>query len=156
MSNKILVDSSLLVEYRKGNHLEILNAMLAEGTCELLISQVVVSEYLFHHLAIVGGKSPRTIKENGDIFPVFEQRKPLPFLELFTWLPDDAAMLHPAVALMAKYNLLPNDALILALCKHHNIPAIASFDPDFIMPCRGEGIRLLQTVVDFESFLAVV
>lgn len=156
MSNKLLVDSSLLVEYRKGNHLEVLDAMLAEPACELFISQTVVSEYLFHHLAIVGGKSPRTIKENGAIFSVIEQRNPVLFLDLFIWLPDDAAMLHPAVDLMAKYNLLPNDALILALCKHHDIPAIASFDPDFVIPCQGEGIHLLQTVGDFEGLLKEV
>lgn len=53
---------------------------------------------------------------------------------------------------MSKYNLLPNDALLLAACKTHGIPAFASFDPDFIAPCRGEGIRLLQTPADFQLF----
>mgnify|MGYP001297363587 CR=1 FL=1 len=61
-------------------------------------------------------------------------------------------MLQPAVIFMSKYNLLPNDALILAACKTYNIPALASFDPDFIAPCRGEGIHLLQTPADFEVF----
>jgi hypothetical protein len=31
-------------------------------------------------------------------------------------------------------------------------PALASFDPDFNDPCRGEDIRLLQTPGDFEVF----
>jgi len=32
---------------------------------------------------------------------------------------------------MEKYHLLPNDALIAAICKHHGIKKIATFDPDF-------------------------
>jgi len=81
-------------------------------------------------------------------------RPPLPFLHLFTWLPDDASMLPVAITFMAKYNLLPNDALILAACKLHGVRALASFDPDFNAPCQGEGILLLQTASDFEGFRA--
>lgn len=47
---------------------------------------------------------------------------------------------------------MPNDALILATCKHHGIPALASFDPDFVAPCEAEGIALLRSVADFEAF----
>ena len=36
-----------------------------------------------------------------------------------------------ASSLASKYNLLPNDALIAATCKHHSITKIATFDPDF-------------------------
>ena len=35
------------------------------------------------------------------------------------------------ILLMREYNLLPNDALIAATCKHHGIRKIATFDPDF-------------------------
>ncbi|MGB7532449.1 MAG: PIN domain-containing protein [Halobacteriota archaeon] len=35
------------------------------------------------------------------------------------------------ILLMREYNLLPNDALIAATCKHHGIRIIATFDPDF-------------------------
>ena len=31
----------------------------------------------------------------------------------------------------SKYKLLPNDALIVATCKHYGINKIATFDPDF-------------------------
>ncbi|MBK9015489.1 MAG: PIN domain-containing protein [Saprospiraceae bacterium] len=77
---------------------------------------------------------------------------PLPFICLFSWLSDDASMLQTTVDFMSKYNLFPNDALILAACKLHGIKALASFDPDFNAPCQGEGIRLLQTSDDFEVF----
>lgn len=152
MNSKIFVDSSVLVEYRKGNRLPLLNALLADVESTLFISQAVVSEYLFHHLAIVGGKSPLAIKAGKQVPEMLTLRDPIPFLELFTWLPDDAALLRSAVQFMATYNLLPNDALILAACRHHGIPAIASFDPDFIIPCEEEGIHLLRSVADFETF----
>ncbi|MEA2075966.1 MAG: type II toxin-antitoxin system VapC family toxin [Euryarchaeota archaeon] len=35
------------------------------------------------------------------------------------------------LVIMTNYNLLPNDALIAATCKHHGIKKIATFDPDF-------------------------
>lgn len=50
---------------------------------------------------------------------------------------------------MQKYNLLPNDALILATCKIHQIPQVASFDTkDFEKACKGEGIKLIQSIDD--------
>ena len=45
---------------------------------------------------------------------------------------------------MSKYNLLPNDAIILATCKLHGITQLASHDTDFIDPCKAEGIELLK------------
>lgn len=33
--------------------------------------------------------------------------------------------------IMEKYKLLPNDALIVATCKHYGIKKIATFDEDF-------------------------
>lgn len=44
---------------------------------------------------------------------------------------------------MSKYNLIPNDAIILATCISNNIEQLASYDSDFIIPCREEGIVLL-------------
>ena len=152
MSNSIFVDSSLPVEYIKGAKRDLMDALLNDKSVRLCISQTVVSEYLYYHLAEYGQKSPRTLKENGSIPRILNSMEPLPFLALFTWLPDDASMLQLAVDFMGKYNLLPNDALILAACKLHGIPALASFDPDFNAPSQGEGIRLLQTAADFEAF----
>jgi len=33
--------------------------------------------------------------------------------------------------ILEKYNLLPNDSLIAATCKHYGIKKIATFDEDF-------------------------
>lgn len=83
---------------------------------------------------------------------ILQQDDPTSFLSLFTYLPDSPALLPLTIQFMSNYNLLPNDALILAACKYHGVPALASFDPDFSAACRGEGIQLVQSVADFQIF----
>ena len=41
--------------------------------------------------------------------------------------PDASALLE----IMIRYKLLPNDALIVATCKHYGVEKIATFDEDF-------------------------
>lgn len=50
--------------------------------------------------------------------------------------------------LMQRYNLLSNDALIIATAKLHSIGAIASFDADFLPVCEGERIQLIREITD--------
>ncbi|MBK8490489.1 MAG: PIN domain-containing protein [Saprospirales bacterium] len=59
---------------------------------------------------------------------------------------DSPGLIKLAVEFMEKYNLLPNDALILGNAKSHQVGAIASFDPDFTQPCQKEGIKLFDNV----------
>jgi len=40
-------------------------------------------------------------------------------------------ILHLSKRFSFDYKLLPDDALIVATCKHHGIRKIATFDPDF-------------------------
>lgn len=42
--------------------------------------------------------------------------------------PEDIKMI---LDIIARYNLLPNDAIIAATCLHHGIKSIATFDSDF-------------------------
>jgi predicted nucleic acid-binding protein len=156
MNNSIFVDSSLLVEYLKNSQADFLEVLRNEPSIQLFINQTVVSEYLFYHLGTLGQKSPRTLKESGAISSVLRVFDPQPFLSLFSYLPDSPAILPLTVRFMSSYNLLPNDALILAACKSNGISALASFDPDFSTACQRESIRLLQSVADFQSFRASV
>lgn len=154
MSNRIVLDSSVLIEYRKGAKLELLEALVALPDVELCICQVIASEYLFHHLAIFGEKSPRTLKENNAIGNLFSLNPPMPFLEDFIWLEDNPGVLAMAVKLMEHYNLLPNDAFILSICKLHGVNALTSYDvQDFEAPCRAEGIDLIQNVEGLINFM---
>ncbi len=45
-----------------------------------------------------------------------------------------------------KYNLRPNDALILATCKFYNIDVLLSLDIDFEKPCQQENINFVNKV----------
>ncbi len=51
-----------------------------------------------------------------------------------------------AIDYMKNYNLKPNDALILATCKHYGIPYLISLDEDFKTACEREGIVLIDDV----------
>lgn len=153
MSNKVFLDSSILIEYRKGVKTELLDLLLDKANLRLFISQTVASEYLFYLLAIFGGKAPLTLKVNQEIGLTLQKAQPDSLVEKIQWLPDNDSLFPTAVQLMSQHNLLPNDALILALCKLHDITVIASYDPDFMEPCRHLNITLLQSKNDFEAFI---
>jgi uncharacterized protein len=53
-----------------------------------------------------------------------------------------------SIDFMKIYNLLPNDALILATCKLENITILATYDTDFTKACLEEGIKLISKVED--------
>jgi predicted nucleic acid-binding protein len=89
------------------------------------------------------------LKEKKIIPTILQQNNPIILLELFTYLTDSQAIVGTYLDLMQKYNLLPNDALILATCKTHQIQQIASFDStDFEKACLGENIKLVQRIED--------
>ena len=52
-----------------------------------------------------------------------------------------------------KYNLKPNDALILATCKYYRIRYLISIDTDFPEPCEKEGIILINSVEKLKGIL---
>jgi predicted nucleic acid-binding protein len=64
-------------------------------------------------------------------------------LEEFIFIEANSSITSVAPLLMSKYNLLSNDAIILATCKIHNITQLASHDKDFKTACESEGITLL-------------
>lgn len=85
-------------------------------------------------------------QDGNEIGEFIQLGKPALFLSQFNWLVDDAGLFFSAIDLMGKYNLLPNDALILGNCISHQIKAIASYDPDFVIPCKTEGITLINNI----------
>lgn len=154
MSSKaIFVDSSILIEYYKNAQTELLDSLLDAKHVQVCISQIVVSEYLFHCLGIDGGKSPISVKHSGTISIVLTHGNHTVFLRQFSYLQDGDLLIERVPILMSQYNLLPNDALILALCQLHQIQAVASYDSDFKNACTGLNITLLQNVSDFEVFI---
>lgn len=52
-----------------------------------------------------------------------------------------------------QFNLLPNDALILATCKFYDLKYLASFDSDFDEPCSILGIRIFNDETDLKDYI---
>ena len=148
MSSKIILDSSVLIEYAKNSRPELFEALLIQEKLNLCYGLPIVSEYLFHYLAIAGNKSPLTLKMNNQIGNILSVGHPMDIFRPLSFLSDSVEMVEEAFYLMQQYNLLSNDALILALCKQHDVKYLASFDADFVTACVGEGIRLVQSAKD--------
>jgi predicted nucleic acid-binding protein len=144
MANNIMIDSSLLVEFIKGNKKQLLIELLFNSESECFINETVVSEFLFYFIAIGGGRSPRATQSAEEINTIFARSREYRLIERFSFLPSNANLSVEVPMLMAKYNLLPSDAIILATCKIHGITRLASHDSDFIIPCQEEGITLLS------------
>lgn len=148
MSNKIFIDSSLLVEYTKGNQTELLEHLTGlPENFTLCLNDIVLSEHTFYFLAHKGGKAPYTLKRNESIGYILKSHnihKLLPLFEVIT-----SPKVYPLyLELMQQYNLLPNDALILATCILNDIQLLASFDTDFTEACQNEGVRLIAHLSD--------
>jgi len=146
-TNDLFLDSSILVEYERGKKLELLDCLGQHGQYRLFINETVLSEYTFHLLAFHGEKSPLTLKVTRKVPVLLQQVNPLPFLGQFTVLSNGNELIPEYLRLMQQYNLLPNDALILATCRLHGLTQLASHDlTDFGPACAGEGIQLVSEV----------
>ena len=129
--SRIFLDSSILVESLKGNGSTVkIMEILGKKEVLLAINPIVFSEvtYLFMKYA---GKS--RMKE------LFSMLNSLAMLEV------NAETVLIAEELMLDYNLLPNDALILATCKYYGIKYLASLDSDFERVCELEKITLVNS-----------
>ena len=144
---KVFIDSSLLVEYEKQTKTDLLDALL-DSEHLLFINPIVVSEYLYQLLGILGGRSPMAICESKKIAATLEPHDTASFLSGFQVLPIPDAAVEECIAMMCKHNLLPNDAIILTSCKLQNVAVLASHDSDFKNACQAEGIRLISSVSD--------
>lgn len=145
--SSLFLDSSILIEYERGNKTDLLDYLGRSGTHRLFVSETVLSEYTFHLLAFWGQKAPLTLKMSRQIPVLLQQAAPVPLLSQFIVLPNGNEIIPEYLRLMQQYNLLPNDALILATCRLHGIHYLASHDTtDFGPACAGEGIRLVSGV----------
>ncbi|NEU65810.1 type II toxin-antitoxin system VapC family toxin [Spirosoma agri] len=148
MSSKLFLDSSILVEWAKKTQTSLFDHLANSDKYELCINHTILSEFTYYWLAIGGGKAPVTLKRDGAIPSVLKLYNPISLLKKVTWLTTDQAIIPLYLKLMEDYNLLPNDALILATCKLNSVNQLASYDADFEAACIGEGIQLIRQVSD--------
>lgn len=104
MSNKIFLDSSILVESTKGTKTELYDYLVSRNDYEKCISQIVVSEYTFYLLIIEGGKAPVTLKRDGMIPTIIGQHNPANFLTKLTFLEPGPAVILLYLRYMEQYN----------------------------------------------------
>ncbi len=135
---EFFVDSSIIIETLKGNEkaVNIFNILEKIDKLDLFINQTVVSESVFQ----LTYKRKFLIDEIKEIF------------DNFYFLRDNESIIELAFYLMNRYNLKPNDALILATCKQYNISYLISLDSDFKEPCKKEGIILIDSVEKLKGF----
>ena len=103
-------------------------------------------------MAIEANTSPLTAKVKGEVAKIIASKNPEEFITEFSMIDGNESTPAMAANFMGNYNLLPNDALILSVWKLHQIPALASYDPDFEDACRGGNIVLLKNIQDFIRF----
>ena len=121
---KVFVDSSVLIEFENGRNQELLTKLLEKPALNLCLNSVVASEYFYKLLGILAGKSPMSVCESGKIDEVLSEHDTQLFLTYFTLLDTPKEAIVLSLSFMRTYNLLPNDALILATCKLQNISVL--------------------------------
>jgi len=147
---KYIVDSSILIEYLKGNDeaKEIIELLRARGAIPFL-NAVVFSEVTFIFLKYMSGKDYRAIKGNTSLLKSLgpHVRRLHDFMRAsFRELSIASPITDTSLDFIQKYALLPNDALILSTCKFYEIDSLLSFDSDFTVPCKAEDVRLVNSV----------
>ena len=89
------------------------------------------SEVLFVYIKAKTGKKSYELKKRPEIVKSVELDDIVELLRRYRTLDVGEAVEREAKKLITKYGLLPNDAIIAAICKHYGIKKIASLDPDF-------------------------
>ena len=141
ITNRIFLDSSIFIEPLKGNKVDFYEQLISDLTNELFINDIVISEYLYYILGFSSGISPTTLQQKKKIKDTLEnESKIIKAISNFNFLSGNQSFLSEAPRLMSTYNLLPNDAIILATCKLHGTK-LASNDSRFMISCKSENIE---------------
>jgi len=90
---KIFVDSSVIVEYIKGNQIDLLENLISSEN-ELFVNAIVFSEFMFYYLAVIGEKSPLTLKESKLIKSIIDKHKPIELFQNFQSIPIDNEIIN--------------------------------------------------------------
>ena len=144
---EFFIDSNIVIESLKKNYneeafgiLEILLSSISKSLgISCYINSIVESEVAFQ--IIFKGKSEMNEEKVKEILLAFKSLEIGENIRSLLW------------EYIEKYNLRPNDAIILATCKHYNIPYLISLDNDFKEPCKEEGITLINSTEKLKEIL---
>ena len=130
--NGVFVDSNVIIHHLAGdNKAKAIIENVESGGDTGYINQIVVSEVIFICLKLKTKKSAFELKKAPDIVKRVDLKNVYELLDTFIELPSDKGITRSAEDVIARYGLLPNDALIAATCKHHGIRKLATFNGDF-------------------------
>jgi predicted nucleic acid-binding protein len=87
--NSFFIDSSILIEYNKGNKKRLFIELIGNDIFKCFVNEVVLSEFLYHFLAHSGAKSPLAIKESGKISEAFETSQQYGLIRMCHFLQND-------------------------------------------------------------------
>ncbi len=152
---KCLIDSCIFIENFKG--IKKVNELFLKvvENFECFITEIVFSEVFYKVIGLKGEKSPLTLKNRREISTLLKKAEIKTYMELLTMfktLEANKNILQEAYNLAVRYNLLPNDALLLASCKHYKIDCLISVDKkDFAVPCEREKVVLVSSVEKLSS-----
>ena len=142
---KIFVDSNIIIEALKKKGLEnaksIFRYMINDLVNSYYYNLIVYSEVKFKILFKVKDR-------DSDKVEVFSYLKEI--FKFLNFLSSDEITMEISDYLIEKYNLKPNDALILATCKRYGIKYLLSLDGDFKIPCMNEGVVLIDSAKKLE------
>ena len=133
---RIFLDSCIIIGLFSGDDdaEKILGGIINQSLCinEVVFSKVVYKSMVLKFLENEEKYSLKKLKRKIDSY-VYLYGEFSEFTDEFEidFLIITEEVVEIASSLASKYNLLPNDSLIAATCKHHGINKIATFDPDF-------------------------
>ena len=140
MRRRIFIDSSVLIEYMKGNERadKIMRKMESEraSTC---INAIVTSEIIYIYIRDRANRSTEELRRSPDIVKRVDLSALLQFIESVNVLPETKEVVLQAAEYIQKHGLLPNDALILATAKEFDC-ALATLDEILRNTAQVEGI----------------
>ena len=145
---EFFIDSNIVIETFKEDYnqeafeiLDILLSLISKGLqVNCYINGIVESEVTFQ--LIFKGKSSLGKEELKSVLLIFRSLEVGENVRNLFW------------EYMREYNLKPNDALILATCKHYGVPHLISLDSDFREACEKEGIVLVDSPKKLREILS--
>ncbi len=149
---RVFLDSNIFIEHFKGNRKagSLLGRVIGE---ELYINEVVYSEVAHIFIRTFSEKPYPDLKKNRELVSASGKKFVeliYPTLKLANFLEINREVVNISNFFIQKYGLLPDDALILATCKHYELDALASLDTDYEEACGGENITLISDIEDLK------
>ncbi len=132
---KVFFDSNVFLKYLAG--VEDAKKLIDRVECgewKGYINDIVVSEVVYGYLRLALNvsryKLRKYIVKYTDRIKELLEQDIYPLFTYFEHLPINIGI-DDLIEYMTKYKLLPNDTIIVATCRVHNIGNIATFDEDF-------------------------